>query len=76
MFDDAILETPQNFNAGRPAYHYLHFATGAHACFGRYISQVQITQILKPILQLKGLALAGPPVYAGPFPDKLQITGT
>jgi hypothetical protein len=54
----------------------LHFATGAHACFGRYISEVQVTQILKPILKLKGLALAGPPVYAGPFPDKLQITGS
>jgi len=76
MFDDAILDAPQNFNAGRPAYHYLHFATGAHACFGRYISEVQVTQILKPILKLKGLALAGPPVYAGPFPDKLQITGS
>jgi len=76
MFDEAILDAPQTFNAGRPAYHYLHFATGAHACFGRYISQVQVTQILKPILKLKGLALAGPPVYAGPFPDKLQITGT
>jgi cytochrome P450 len=76
MFDEAILDDPQGFHTTRPASHYLHFATGEHACFGRYISQVQITQILKPILKLNGLALAGPPVYAGPFPDKLEITGT
>jgi cytochrome P450 len=76
MFDEAVLDNPMEFQSGRPAYHYLHFATGEHACFGRYISQVQITQILKPILKLKGLALAGPPVYAGPFPDKLEIVGT
>jgi cytochrome P450 len=75
MFDEAILEAPQTFQAGRPAWQYLHFATGEHACFGRYISQVQVTQILKAILRLKGLAPAGPPTYAGPFPDKLLITG-
>ena len=74
MFDEAMLADPQSFRVDRPAYHYLHFATGAHACFGRYISQVQITQILKPILRLPSLALAGPPTYAGPFPDRLEIT--
>jgi cytochrome P450 len=74
MFDDRVVPDPQSFRVDRPAYHYLHFATGEHACFGRYISQVQITQIVKPILRLRSLALAGPPTYAGPFPDRLEIT--
>jgi cytochrome P450 len=73
MFDPRVLEAPEAFRPGRPDYHYLHFATGFHACFGRYVSRVQIPQILKPLLRLKGLRPAGAPEYDGTFPDGLMV---
>jgi cytochrome P450 len=74
MFDPRVLEQPEAFQPGRPDYHYLHFATGLHACFGRYISQIQIPQILKPLLKLSGLRPAGAPEYDGTFPQKLLVS--
>jgi cytochrome P450 len=74
MFDPRVLEQPDEFRPGRPDYHYLHFATGLHACFGRYISQIQIPQILKPLLRLPGLRAAAAPEYDGTFPQKLLVS--
>jgi len=74
MFDPRVLDAPEEFQPGRPDYHYLHFATGLHACFGRYISRIQIPQILKPLLKLKGLRPAGAPQFDGTFPDALMVT--
>jgi cytochrome P450 len=76
MFDERMVETPDQFKPGRPANHYLHFGAGHHACFGRYISMVQIPQILKPLLAQDGLKLAGAPELAGAmkvFPDKVTV---
>ncbi len=74
MFDPSVLERPEEFRPGRPDYHYLHYATGLHACFGRYISQIQIPQILKPLLKLPGLRPAGAPEYDGTFPQKVLVS--
>ena len=73
MFDQRVLDAPDEFRPGRPDYHYLHFATGQHACYGRYISRVQITQILKPLLKLKGLRPAASPTFDGTFPETLMV---
>jgi cytochrome P450 len=73
MFDPRVLEAPEQFRPDRPDYDYLHFATGLHACYGRYISRIQIPQILKPLLKLKGLRPAGTPEYDGTFPQTLKI---
>jgi cytochrome P450 len=73
MFDPLVLDAPNEFRPGRPDYHYLHFATGLHACYGRYISRIQIPQILKPLLKLKGLRLAGEPQFDGTFPNALMV---
>ena len=73
MFDPRMLEAPEEFRPDRPAYDYLHFATGLHACFGRYISRIQIPQILKPLLKLKGLRPAGDPEFDGTFPQTFKI---
>ena len=40
MFDPRVLDAPEEFRPDRPDYHYLHFATGLHACYGRYISRI------------------------------------
>jgi cytochrome P450 len=73
MFDESVLEAPDEFRADRPDYHYLHFATGRHTCFGKHISRVQVPQILKPLLRLDGLRPAGAPEYDGTFPEKLMV---
>lgn len=73
MFDPRVVEAPEEFRPGRPDYHYLHFATGRHACFGKYISQIQVPQILKPLLKLDGLRAVGAPEYDGTFPQTLKI---
>jgi cytochrome P450 len=74
MFDPRVLDAPEEFRPDRPGYHYLHFATGFHACFGRYISWVQIPQILKPLLKVTGLHPAGAPTYDGTFPDSFKVS--
>ncbi|MFO1058189.1 MAG: cytochrome P450 [Dongiaceae bacterium] len=73
MLDPRVVEAPEEFRPGRPESHYLHFATGRHACYGRYISRIQIPQILKPLLRLDGLRPAGAPTFDGTFPDSLPV---
>ena len=73
MFDPRVIDTPEQFQSDRPDYDYLHFATGLHACFGRYISRIQIPQILKPLLKLKGPRPAGAPEYDGTFPQTFSV---
>ena len=73
MFDPRVLDAAEEFRPARPDSHYLHFATGEHACFGRYISRIQIPQILKPLLKLDGLRAAGAPEYDGTFPETFRV---
>jgi cytochrome P450 len=77
MFDDRIVDAPNEFRTGRPAYTYMHFGYGLHSCFGQYINRVQIPGILKPLLKRKGLRRAegdaGQLQYGGPFPRSLQV---
>src|SRR5207302_590010 len=73
MFDPRVLQAPEEFRPDRPDYHYMHFATGRHACYGRYISRIQVPQILKPLLKLEGLRATGAPEYDGTFPETLRV---
>ena len=74
MFDPRVLDAPEEFRSDRPDYHYLHFATGLHACYGRYISRIQVPQILKPLLKLRRLRPTGAPEFDGTFPETFKIT--
>jgi hypothetical protein len=51
----------------------MRFATGQHARYGRYISRIQVPQILKPLLRLEGLRPAGDPEFDGIFPETLRV---
>ena len=77
MFDDRVVESPNKFKIGRPAYNYMHWGVGIHTCFGQYINQVQIPGILKPLLQRKNLRRvegdAGTLKFSGPFPSSLRV---
>jgi cytochrome P450 len=77
MFDERIIDAPNEFQPGRPDYTYMHFGHGLHKCFGQYINRVQIPGILKPLLKRKGLrrapGTAGELQYSGPFPSSLTV---
>jgi len=77
MFDERVVESPNHFRIGRPAYNYMHWGVGIHTCFGQYINQVQIPGILKPLLQRKNLRRAdgdaGTIKFSGPFPSSLRV---
>jgi cytochrome P450 len=73
-FDPRVMDAPEEFRPDRPDYHYLHFATGRHACYGRYISRIQVPQILKPLLKLRRLRPIGAPEFDGTFPETFRVT--
>lgn len=73
MFDNRVVEEPNEFLIDRPEYLNLHFGYGLHACFGQYVNRVQIPGILKPLLKRPGLRRAGNLQYAGPFPSSLLV---
>ena len=77
MFDEAVVENPNDFRADRSAYSYMFWGVGLHTCFGQYINQVQIPGILKPLLQRSNLRRAAGPDGAlqttGPYPSSLTV---
>lgn len=77
MMDDTALDAPAEFREGRPDYHYLLFGWGMHTCFGKYISQVQITEIVRSLLVLDNVRRApgdaGKLVYDGFFPKSFGV---
>ena len=77
MLDPEVVDSPEQFQPGRPTYQYLHFGHGMHECFGKYINQVQIPELVSQVLQLPGVRRApdasGQIKMFGPFPDSLVI---
>jgi cytochrome P450 len=73
MFDERIVDDPNEFRIGRPPYLDMHFGYGLHTCFGQYVNRVQIPGILKPLLCKQGLRRAGALQYEGPFPSSLLV---
>jgi cytochrome P450 len=72
MMDETVVDNPTEFRLNRPAHHYLHFGWGIHQCLGKYISEVQVTEIITGLLTLNGIRRApgeaGKLTYTGPFP--------
>jgi cytochrome P450 len=73
MFDERIVDQPNQFRVDRPEYLNMHFGYGLHTCFGQYVNRVQIPGILKPLLKRPGLRRAGELQYDGPFPSTLPV---
>jgi cytochrome P450 len=74
MFDEHMVDNPNEFRIGRPPYLDMHFGYGLHTCFGQYVNRVQIPGILKPVLRKQGLRRAGELKYEGPFPSSLPVS--
>jgi cytochrome P450 len=77
MMDETEVDQPLEFRLDRPSHHYLHFGWGIHQCLGKYISQVQVVEMMKALLVLPGLRRAagasGQLMYAGPFPRTFVV---
>jgi cytochrome P450 len=77
MMDETELDAPREFREERPAYQSMVFGWGMHRCFGMYISQVQVTEIIRSLLVLDGLRRApgdaGKLVYDGFYPKSFTV---
>jgi cytochrome P450 len=77
MFDEDIVDEPDEFRVDRPAHVYMHFGYGLHTCFGQYINQVQIPGILEAVLRRPGVRRApgeaGSLQFDGPYPSSLSV---
>jgi len=78
MHDPDFVTRPEEFRIDRPPYHYMHFGSGLHSCFGRHINQVQIPRIVKAVLRQPGLrraeGAAGRLQTDGPYPSSLRVS--
>lgn len=77
MFDADQFPDPDTFRTDRPLGDYIHFGHALHVCFGRYISQVHIPAVAKPLLRRRNLRRApgadGILQYDGAFPNRLIL---
>ncbi len=77
MFDPDRFPDPNAFKIDRPLQDYLIFGYGQHRCFGEPINKIQLPELLKSVVRLKGLRRAkgdeGQLHYNGPFPDRLVV---
>jgi len=77
MFDPEAFPDPSRF-AERPLGVYLHFGIGPRECFGRYIAETVMIEIVRALMRLPDLAradgTAGRVSYQGPVPGSLILT--
>ena len=77
MFDPEAFPDPSRFTE-RPLADYLHFGIGPRECFGRYIAETVMIEIVRSLLRLPDLAraegTAGRVRYQGPVPCSLILT--
>lgn len=77
MFDPEVFDRPWQFCSARPLEDYLHFGDGPHVCFGKYVADTQIIEIMRTLLLLKNLQRApggrGRVRYDGPAVKSLRV---
>lgn len=79
MFDSEAFPNPSAFNE-RPIESYFHFGFGPRRCFGKYIADIVMLEIVRALARLPDLARApgsaGQVSYEGPAPCSLTVTFT
>jgi cytochrome P450 len=77
MFDPEEFESPMKFKIDRCLDKYMHFgpSTSPRHCFGRYVADVAIFEIIRSLLLRKGLKRASAIRYVdhGPAPASLFV---
>jgi cytochrome P450 len=78
MFDPEVFSMPWRFQPSWPLKQYLLFGQGARECFGRYIAETALMQMIRSLLLLPDLARAagskGRVAYDGPVASALVLT--
>ena len=78
MFDPEIFPLPSQFCASRAFDRYLHFGQGPRHCFGRYIAETALMEIVRSLLLVPDLARApgsnGRLAYEGPAAFSMVLT--
>ena len=78
MFDPDAFPQPWRFDPQRPLESYIHFGDGERRCFGRYVAENALMEMVRALLRLPGLARAsgaeGQIRYEGPAPDSFVLT--
>lgn len=78
MFDPEAFPQPSRFDPQRPIESYIHFGDGARRCFGKYIAENAVMEMVRALLRLPGLARAagsdGQIRYEGPAPYSFVLT--
>jgi cytochrome P450 len=77
MFDPEAFENPSRFVEGRPLDSYVHFGHGPRLCFGKYVAETVIIEIVRSLVLLPGLRRApgstGRVRYNGPVARSLCL---
>jgi cytochrome P450 len=77
MFDPEIFPRPSHFCASREFDRYLHFGQGPRHCFGRYIAETALMEIIRSLLLVPDLVRAGSNgrlAYEGPAAFSMVLT--
>jgi len=78
MTDPEVFEMPWRYCSARPIEDYMHFGHGPRVCFGKYIADVVLIEIIGALLRLPGLSRAhgsqGRVGYDGPAVGSLWLT--
>lgn len=78
MFDPDAFPHPLRFDPQRPLESYIHFGDGERRCFGRYVAEGALMEMVRALLRLPGLERAsssdGRIRYEGPAPYSFVLT--
>lgn len=74
MHDPEVFDSPRRFRTNRDRANYLHFGVGHHDCFGRFVAENEIIEMLRILLCLPGLGRAGPLKHDGPAVRSMPVT--
>jgi cytochrome P450 len=77
MMDERRIFEPRRFKPGRPPCEYIHFGSGMHECFGRYINHATLHRMLRPLLRRPNVrrlpGQLGKLRKSGIFADRLYV---
>jgi cytochrome P450 len=78
MFDPDVFPRPSHFDPKRPIDNYIHFGDGDRRCFGKYVAENALMEMVRALLRLPDLARAsgsdGQVRYEGPAPCSFVLT--
>jgi cytochrome P450 len=77
MFDPEVFTNPSQFDSSRPLKNYIHFGVGPHNCFGKYIADIVMVEVIGSVLLLPNLrrasGLKGRVHHDGPAVASLRL---